>query len=188
MYGAGKSMMPRRLFRTNAEMNREPRLNFVPSEAMASCGVLSARRLGLNMYDQSLEITFRIIIMGAAVASKVWFARSPMTPIASISTLSLKARLLVNSGAIALIHVRVMYIQVSHPFKLFIPHRHPNMSLALNAQPDATDKLITEAGLRRSSNQQHLDWNKDHVQYPRNWPTSRKAFETTVIVFLECYT
>jgi MFS family permease len=49
------------------------------------------------------------------------------------------------------------------------------------------DQRIIEAGLQRSESN-HVDWSKDHSEHPRNWPLSRKIYDTTVIIFFEFYT
>jgi hypothetical protein len=52
---------------------------------------------------------------------------------------------------------------------------------------DAIDNAIDETGLRRTTSN-HIEWRKDHDQYPRNWPVARKSYDTAIIVFFEFYT
>jgi hypothetical protein len=46
---------------------------------------------------------------------------------------------------------------------------------------------ISEAGLCRTPSH-HVKWRKDHAQYPRNWSSFRKFYDTAIIVFFEFYT
>ena len=50
-----------------------------------------------------------------------------------------------------------------------------------------TESQISEAGLQRTKSNR-VQWNKQDTEYPRNWPTRRKVFDTSIIVFLEFYT
>lgn len=50
-----------------------------------------------------------------------------------------------------------------------------------------TENQISEAGLQRTKSNR-IRWNKQDKEYPRNWPTRRKVFDTSIIVFLEFYT
>ncbi|KAF2827267.1 putative polyamine transporter [Ophiobolus disseminans] len=52
---------------------------------------------------------------------------------------------------------------------------------------DQMSSAIDEAGLRRTASN-HVEWKKDHEQYPRNWSSRRKFYDTGIIVFLEFYT
>jgi hypothetical protein len=54
-------------------------------------------------------------------------------------------------------------------------------------QQDDTEKQVSEAGLQRTKSSR-IQWNKQHEEYPRNWPIKRKVFDTSIIVFLEFYT
>jgi len=49
------------------------------------------------------------------------------------------------------------------------------------------ESQISEAGLQRTKSNR-IQWNKQDTEYPRNWPTRRKVFDTSIIVFLEFYT
>jgi hypothetical protein len=58
----------------------------------------------------------------------------------------------------------------------------------MNTSPgNDISNAIDETGLRRT-NSNHIEWRKDHDQYPRNWPVSRKSYDTAIIVFFEFYT
>lgn len=46
---------------------------------------------------------------------------------------------------------------------------------------------ITQKGLERTKSG-HIEWRKDHSEYPRQWPIARKTFDTAIIVFFEFYT
>jgi hypothetical protein len=58
----------------------------------------------------------------------------------------------------------------------------------INSNPtNAMEKAIDDTGLRRTPSN-HIEWRKDHDQYPRNWPTYRKSWDTAIIVIFEFYT
>ncbi|UPX11234.1 uncharacterized protein EKO05_0001852 [Ascochyta rabiei] len=54
-------------------------------------------------------------------------------------------------------------------------------------KPDSISTAIDESGLRRTASN-HVEWQKDHTQYPRNWSSYRKCYDATMIVFFEFYT
>jgi hypothetical protein len=54
-------------------------------------------------------------------------------------------------------------------------------------QTDKMNNAIDETGLRRTTSD-HVEWKKDHSQYPRNWSPYRKTYDTAIIVFFEFYT
>lgn len=54
-------------------------------------------------------------------------------------------------------------------------------------QPDEMQERISRIGLQRTQSDR-LEWNKEHDEYPRNWPVKRKALDIGVLVFLEFYT
>jgi hypothetical protein len=49
------------------------------------------------------------------------------------------------------------------------------------------NNAISETGLHMTTSN-HVVWKKDHAQYPRNWSSSRKRYDTAIIVFFEFYT
>lgn len=52
---------------------------------------------------------------------------------------------------------------------------------------ETIDKLhLANHGLQRGPDGL-ITWKKGSHDHPRNWPTARKAFDTTVIVFLELF-
>lgn len=50
-----------------------------------------------------------------------------------------------------------------------------------------TESQVSESGLQRTKSDR-VQLNKQDKEYPRNWPTRRKVFDTSIIVFLEFYT
>lgn len=70
-------------------------------------------------------------------------------------------------------------------FTVIIPSNTPSHLVTM--QQNDTEKRISEAGLQRTKSNR-IQWNKQHEEYPRNWPIKRKVFDTSIIVFLEFYT
>jgi hypothetical protein len=51
---------------------------------------------------------------------------------------------------------------------------------------DPEPELLADLGLERRSDGL-ISWQSDSKDHPRNWTAGRKAFDTTVIIFLEFF-
>ena len=60
---------------------------------------------------------------------------------------------------------------------------------AISKETDDVDQepeLLADLGLERRSDGL-ISWRSDSKDHPRNWTAARKAFDTTVIIFLEFF-
>lgn len=49
------------------------------------------------------------------------------------------------------------------------------------------DSLLYENGLQYTPDGQFIRWSASNRKHPRNWPLAHKIYDTTLIIFLDCF-
>jgi hypothetical protein len=65
----------------------------------------------------------------------------------------------------------------------------PETSMSqLETDKDILDSHLRQFGLQVAADGVHLRWARGNPRHPRNWSILRKAYDTSLIIFLELFT